>query len=1030
MAKIYALNPGLNLRQVIPEGIYNSSENFVDFLKAYYEWLHTSTLTYIPLSGVFQKGEVIIGSTSKNVATISIIKSTTELVIFITGETPFERDETIVGQTSGATGKIKSLSDNVLRQSQNLIDYRDVDKSVDKFTDYLKEELYHAVPASYDGDKRNLAKRIRDFYQTKGQEQAYKFFMKTLYGQDAEITYPGDDILRVSAGEFSKKTIIRARIIDNDGSDRIFEFLFKTIRGRSSNSVANVVDVKKVYLGSQYLAEMTLSLVSGVFQEEEAIYDIGDTSIEPLETTIFGIVSGYTIVYGGSGYVPGDILDITGDGQQATLRVSDTYRSGIDSIDLVQTAYGYRVGATSNVNNTDTGGSGLIVMVSEIANSHVIVDVANSVSYTVGEIAKAIVVNTGEDYYDIPTIELRDNTVYSLGMLTEENFSIVNAGTNYKPGDWLLVDYGNYTARANVEIISIQEPSDPPANNYTLNSDQLDLWTFSSANSINNTTEVLDPFATNKAEKIQEAVGSGVVKHYIEKQITLPTAGAYYTYSVYVRIVPGIVTNRNAVIHLSNNAAANTGNIIGATANLISGTITSGNLGANSAVTNTTIQTLSNSWRRISISGKVDNSSNTVYARIFLQDPDAIHVAYSGASYNGFGNGAIYAIGTQVETGNTVTSYIPSGATLGVRSGGDYNIYLEDGSKLLGEDISYIKYNTTNIAYTQWDGIGPISRLKVTNRGKGYSLPYLSNIIVTPQTLTGSSANVQVTGVMGAGANVVVDVANNSSGIGAIKRIEPLNFGVDYSTANVDATGSGNGDALINTIISGSGTTSGQYISDAGKIDYKKIQDSYYYQQYSYVIKSGIEISRYKSVLKSLLHVSGLEVFGEISIVNNLDLRVGSDSPTKLKDITKFLIQILSLSNDNLTVTKLLDFIGSGDTVFAEVPISSVENVTINTYKYYSFSSPFGVSVYFEVEKNSKIPGTVSINATTKLVTGSETVFTEFFFPGDEFVVIDRTGASSNNRFTVATITNDTTMSIKKSPSTDITGAEAYVLSI
>ena len=1030
MAKIYSLNPGISLRQVIPEGIYNSSENFVDFLKAYYEWLHTSTLTYIPLSGVFQKGEVLIGSTSKNVATISIVKSTTELVLFITGDTPFERDETIVGQTSGATGKIKSLVDNVLRQSQNLIDYRDVDKSVDKFTDYLKEELYHAVPASYDGDKRNLAKRIRDFYQAKGQEQAYKFFMKTLYGQDAEISYPGDDILRVSAGEFSKKTIIRARIIGGDASAEIFSFLFKTIRGRTSNSVANVVDVKKVYLGSQYLAEMTLSLVSGVFQAEESIYDIGDISLEPLETTIFGIVASYDIAYGGSGYVPGDILDINGDGQQATLRISDTYRSGIDSIDLVQTAYGYRVGATSNANNTDTGGSGLIVMVSEIANSHVITDIANSVSYTVGEIAKVIVVNTGENYYDIPTITMRDDAVYSLGMLTEENFSIVNAGNNYRPGDWLLVDYGNYTERANVEIISIQEPSDPPSNNYTLNSDQLNLWTFSSANSINDTTEVLDPFLTNNAEKLQETVGSGVVRHYIEKQITLPTAGEYYTYSVYVRVVPGIVTNRNAVIHLSNSAGANTGNIIGATANLINDTIASGYVGANSEVTNTTIQTLSNNWRRISISGKVDNSSNTVYTRIFLQDPESIHVEYSGAEYVGFGNGALYAIGTQVETGNVVTTYIPSGATVGVRSGGDYNVYLEDGSKLLGEDISYIKYNTTDIAYAQWDGFGPISRLKVLNRGKGYSLPYLSNIIVTPQSSTGLSANVQVTGVMGAGANVIVDIANNSSGIGSIKRIEPSNFGVDYSTANVDATSSGNGDALINAIIAGSGTTAGQYISDAGKIDYKKIQDSYYYQQYSYVIKSGIEISRYKNVLKSLLHASGLEVFGEISIVNVLDLRVASDSPAKLKDITKFIIQLITNPVDTLEVTKLPDFIGGGDTVFAEIPISAVEHITINTYKYYSFSSPFGISVYFEVEKNRKIPGTVSVDATTKVVSGSGTEFTEYFYPGDEFVVLDRSGATSNNRFTVATVTNNTSMTIKKSPSTDITGAEAYVLSI
>ena len=1069
MARIYSLNPGNSLRQIIPEGIYNSSENFVEFLKAYYEWLHTTEFTVESVTGTFQKAESVIGLTSGVTGTISYIKSETELVVLIASEDrPFERFETIQGQVSGATARLIRIKDNVLRGASRLLDNRDVEKSVDIFTDYLKDELYSAIPSSYTGDKRTLAKRIRDYYQSKGHEQSYRFLMKLIYNQDIEISYPGDEILRVSDGNFVRETLIRARIIGEDVDNTIFNFLFKTIKGRTSGAIAKVIDIKKVFVGSQYLAEMRLSLVSGVFTAEESIYDIEDLSNTPLETTIFGIVSEYDVTYGGSGYEPGDILTVTGDGQQATLRIAETYRSGIDSIQLVETGYGYRVGSVSEANNVGTGGSGLTVMVSEIANTYAVTDGANT--YTVGEVTKVKVINKGNDYFDVPTITLRDNTIYSLGMISNENVEIIERGNNYKPGELIELDLlvegeTGYTTLAMAEVASVVEPPDPPSTNYSLFSDQFDLWTLYSiesygANSEIDTSETVDPFGTNDAEKIQEliidyanATNNPIERHYVENQVVVESPG-YYTFSVYLKNYYGLVSDRNAVIHLSNNSDANSGDIIGATVLFNSNTVASAFSGANSEVTNTSIQVLSNGWKRVSISGKCDDANTTLYTRIFIHDSS--NTAYTGEEFRPYDSAGLYISHAQLEPGNVATTYIESTDTVGIRLGGDFNIYLEDGdgtvNKLMLESDDYVKYDTTNVISQPWFGNGPIERIKMINRGRGYQLQYIQDITFDfIDTLSGYGAELVVTGIMGSGANVIVDVANNSTGVGSIKRIEPVNFGVDYSNATLDTTSVGNEDANIIPQITGSAITTGQFVGDSGKVDYKRIQDSYFYQQYSYVIKSGIEISKYKNVLKKLIHPSGLEVFGEIAIRNNIDVRMKSDDPIRLLDVIKINLILNSSPNtgglrnwsltnndwtaDNLEVLKVADFFGEEPEPFANTQIQVVESSsspppTISIYKYFTFASLFGVPVYYEIERQTRIEGTVSINSITRDVSGVGTFFTEYYSSGDEFVTIDRTGETGTNKFLIESVLSDTLMKVSRAYPTNIVGAEAYVLSI
>ena len=67
-------------------------------------------------------------------------------------------------------------------------------------------------------------------------------------------------------------------------------------------------------------------------------------------------------------------------------------------------------------------------------------------------------------------------------------------------------------------------------------------------------------------------------------------------------------------------------------------------------------------------------------------------------------------------------------------------------------------------------------------------------------------------------------------------------------------------------------TTAGKYVNQDGHISEgsKKIQDSLYYQDYSYVIKVSESINRWRDALKRAVHPSGFYVTGEVTIATKL----------------------------------------------------------------------------------------------------------------------------------------------------------------
>ena len=67
-------------------------------------------------------------------------------------------------------------------------------------------------------------------------------------------------------------------------------------------------------------------------------------------------------------------------------------------------------------------------------------------------------------------------------------------------------------------------------------------------------------------------------------------------------------------------------------------------------------------------------------------------------------------------------------------------------------------------------------------------------------------------------------------------------------------------------------TTAGAYINQNGHLSEgsKKIQDSLYYQDYSYVIRVAQSINKWRDALKRAVHPSGFYVTGEVNIQTQL----------------------------------------------------------------------------------------------------------------------------------------------------------------
>lgn len=132
----------------------------------------------------------------------------------------------------------------------------------------------------------------------------------------------------------------------------------------------------------------------------------------------------------------------------------------------------------------------------------------------------------------------------------------------------------------------------------------------------------------------------------------------------------------------------------------------------------------------------------------------------------------------------------------------------------------------------------------------------------------------------------------NGDSIGKIQRIQVTDGGIDYVNPN-DVTISVISDSGVGADITPTITTiftepKRYQSSKSTPSGISKIQDSYYYQQYSYVIASDISPDRWLGQVKRIAHPAGTQLFGMYRLYGNMDLSLELDStaPTLTYTVT------------------------------------------------------------------------------------------------------------------------------------------------
>jgi hypothetical protein len=98
------------------------------------------------------------------------------------------------------------------------------------------------------------------------------------------------------------------------------------------------------------------------------------------------------------------------------------------------------------------------------------------------------------------------------------------------------------------------------------------------------------------------------------------------------------------------------------------------------------------------------------------------------------------------------------------------------------------------------------------------------------------------------------------------------------------------------------------YVDNAGKyfseksilgINSQKLSDSYYYQDYSYTIKSKTQINNWKTLVTETTHPAGFKVFGELTVEN-------PSIPSEVKQVKKEIVSIVQLWDKNTNHVRVL----------------------------------------------------------------------------------------------------------------------------
>jgi hypothetical protein len=207
-------------------------------------------------------------------------------------------------------------------------------------------------------------------------------------------------------------------------------------------------------------------------------------------------------------------------------------------------------------------------------------------------------------------------------------------------------------------------------------------------------------------------------------------------------------------------------------------------------------------------------------------------------------------------------------------STGAGRIEFEDGGLIINEtfdgvDATVIPFGTD---------IGRATSLNIIEHGIDFTsaptlaFPHYAVLKTVSGTITvDSTFTTDISGATGTVVAYTYPLLKYTATTSALEIGDTVTFS-DDPTAIVSKSDPLTGTVTIDTKIS----TKGKYINQDGHVSEltKKVQDSLYYQDFSYVIKVSESINKWRDSLKRAVHPSGFYVTGEVNIQTQLDGKI------------------------------------------------------------------------------------------------------------------------------------------------------------
>lgn len=699
---------------------------------------------------------------------------------------------------------------NINEKARKLLSYNDIDDTLDTFITNFKNTYLTGVPNETVTDKRLLIKHALELYRAKGTERGYDILLKALYGRNSIIYYPADDILKTSDGTWNRKQYLEVTNVSGIGS-----YVGERIIGIGSRAQATVEHYYQQRVKRKIIDVLELSNVKGYFDTGELIRIVGSTETQNLPK-IVGSLSDISIINGGAEFSVGDVLDVVSTkGDKGKARVTNTGdRFGLVTFTLTNGGTGYTLDTTpiiypqirltvANVEGTFT------------ANQYIYqANTANIVQ----QFANGIIVNTAPTQITLKQLNsayTKANTVYSAIKIT-----IGKQSGNFETGEVVYQSNGTSNVGLGV-IVNILSNTSTTATMYVSNVMSGNFFTTSVYSESGNNLVLTG--ATSSAQGFVYSIdgGNNTGKAVIANVVGGGTGATFKIGNLFRKEIIALNTDYirdyiDTSLLVFNEASPLTGTVdVTSACNVITGTST---LFTSEYSNNDYIQ--------------VDTSVNKQVRQI-----------------NGIANDTSMTVTEVFNTTRTGKNHFIDIANYGfpkVIGGGNINTIIADA-----------------LTYEQLE-VGSIQYINGINPGTGYSLdPFveITQPLIAPLNIIETDGSVK-------GNNAVIQAdAGSLSGILRSVAVIDSGFGYDSSEQVTLTSNSSQFSAIGYPQIRSQGRSAGEWTTTRGFLNSDKfIQDSYYYQEYSYEVRTQLDFNLYKDVVKTLLHPAGVALFGRFSL--------------------------------------------------------------------------------------------------------------------------------------------------------------------